>query len=400
MMPFSTDPALFSGYLSDESGIPGHAEGICFPKNIDELSDALLYAQTEGKPVTVQGSRTGYRGLAVPQGGYIINLSKMNRFLSFRFDADSQEASVTVQTGITLSALNQALQMKSSALTWEDDVSQAAWERYQAAPITLFFPPNPTEETASLGGILASGAVGSHVHAFGSTDSHVISLRRVSVDSADASDLSSIIAECTLKLSVKPRCTCALMLFTPDYASLSDFLRHLNDCTPNGYLISAEFFDRSCFHLTHRQTACIPSIPENACAGLSLEIAAPYEESLYLFLEDILAAMETVGLQATDTLVATAPKEIQNIRKIRHTLTEAANDLSFGKQKFIMESFLSPAQEEEYPSRLEKLSDLLKTSSLPGFLMGYAGNRNFHLRLLPANPEQESLAASILTSAE
>ena len=67
-------------YLRDESRSTGEAEEVYFPASEEDVIRILR--QYPHKTITVQGSRTGLTAGAVPQGGIVLNMSRMNRILS------------------------------------------------------------------------------------------------------------------------------------------------------------------------------------------------------------------------------------------------------------------------------------------------------------------------------
>ena len=71
----------YDEYLRDESRYTGWAEAIAFPKDEAQVIEIMKTARQNRTPVTVQGARTGLTGAAVPQGGYILNMSKMNKVI-------------------------------------------------------------------------------------------------------------------------------------------------------------------------------------------------------------------------------------------------------------------------------------------------------------------------------
>ena len=75
-----------STYLTDESGITGTAKAIFFPETQKELQDIVAFARQEHQHVVIQGARTGFNAGAVPDGGFIVNLSKMSAVTGFRYD--------------------------------------------------------------------------------------------------------------------------------------------------------------------------------------------------------------------------------------------------------------------------------------------------------------------------
>ena len=118
-------------YLRDESGLTGSAEDIIFPESEEELSSAVRQAAQEGLRLTFQGACTGLAGGACPGGGRIVNLSLPDKM------SEIENGLLTVQCGVTL-----------------EDI------RAKAAAAGMFFPPDPTEQTATAGGMFASGGGG------------------------------------------------------------------------------------------------------------------------------------------------------------------------------------------------------------------------------------------------
>lgn len=74
----------YTDYLFDESRVVGHAEYIAFPQTEEELVTVVRYCDAHNLPLTAQGGLTGLTGGASPDGGLILNLSKMNRILGLR----------------------------------------------------------------------------------------------------------------------------------------------------------------------------------------------------------------------------------------------------------------------------------------------------------------------------
>ncbi|MDO4581220.1 MAG: FAD-binding oxidoreductase [Bacillota bacterium] len=170
----------YSDYLHDESRTMGHAESIAFPKNEQELVEIVRYCATHKTPVNVQGGLTGLAGGASPQGGLALNLSRMNKILGMRYDEAANRFFVRVQPGVLLSQLRKALENKAFDIQgWSQD-SIDALSRIKAGQ--LFFSPDPTEPTASIGGMAACNASGARSFLYGATRRHVQALRVVLAD--------------------------------------------------------------------------------------------------------------------------------------------------------------------------------------------------------------------------
>ena len=99
----------YPDYLRDESRRTGHADWIAFPSSEEEARDVLAFAESRSVPVTVQGGRTGITAGAVPEGGVILNLSRMTRILGLRRDPATGNFVVRVQPGLVLDDLRKAL---------------------------------------------------------------------------------------------------------------------------------------------------------------------------------------------------------------------------------------------------------------------------------------------------
>ena len=134
----------FEEYLRDESRRTGSAEQILFAGSEEDISGALQASL----PITVQGARTGIAAGAVPNGGLILNLSRMNHV------GDVEDDRMTVQPGALLTEIQE-----------------------RAKDAGLFFPPDPTETSASIGGMLACNASGAMSYHYGPTRKWVNALR-------------------------------------------------------------------------------------------------------------------------------------------------------------------------------------------------------------------------------
>lgn len=148
--PFTDE---FEEYGRDESRASGEASSISFPTTENEVRAILEKLHAERVPVTVQGARTGLAAGAVPHGGHILNTSRMNRYLGLRRDEQGQFL-LRVEPGVVLSELRKQLSKKVLPTAGWDQASLEAYEEFQEAP-EQFFPTDPTEASACLGGMAA-----------------------------------------------------------------------------------------------------------------------------------------------------------------------------------------------------------------------------------------------------
>ena len=176
IIPFSD---IYTAYLRDESRTVGQAESISFPRCEEDVRSVLQTLHTSGTPVTVQGARTGLAAAAVPNGGHIMNLSGMDRVLSLR--EEGGRFYLTAQPGVLLLNLRKMIAKREFDTAGWSDASLAALDALRAAP-EQFFPTDPTETTAALGGMAACNASGARSYRYGPMRRHITALRAILPD--------------------------------------------------------------------------------------------------------------------------------------------------------------------------------------------------------------------------
>lgn len=150
----------YKEYLTDESGLRGACEEIIFPSSSDELRDCLKL----DLQFTIQGSRTGIMGGASPMGdgsdsrkAAILNLSRLQNI-----------AEVTIQNNISY--------IRADAGAALEDIQARLRKKH------LFFPVEPTENTATIGGAFACNAKGLTSLKYGSCNDHVEGIELLTAD--------------------------------------------------------------------------------------------------------------------------------------------------------------------------------------------------------------------------
>jgi D-lactate dehydrogenase (cytochrome) len=157
-------------YLRDESRVQAkRVGGIFFPRSLENIAFVLLRAREQGEKVTLSGGRTGICAGAVPlEGGYLLSLERMSRVLGLR--GAGAERELSVEAGIRLSELNQRLAARELGLPGGHG------DELLREGAGFFYPPDPTEMTASIGGTVATNASGARTLFFGPTRNYVRAL--------------------------------------------------------------------------------------------------------------------------------------------------------------------------------------------------------------------------------
>ena len=173
-----SDPAAVEPYLTDESNAfrapLGKISEVLLPESVDDLTSILSSANSTRTPCTVSGAGTGITGARVPmQGGCVISMERLltasvpTAWKTATCNFPAGEATIAISpdgrrarapSGLTLDMLTEML------------------------PDGLFYPPDPTESTAQLGGTVATNASGSRTFYYGSTREWIQGLTVVVAD--------------------------------------------------------------------------------------------------------------------------------------------------------------------------------------------------------------------------
>jgi glycolate oxidase len=151
-----SDQDRISDYGHDEFSmreIAHEPDLVVRPATTLEVAAVLRIANTHGIPVTPRGGATGLCGGCVPVcGGVVLSLERMNRVLEV--DADNQMA--VTEAGVRLSDFARAVEEGG-----------------------LYFPPHPGDESAMMGGLVATNAGGSRAVKYGTIRNYVRGLEFV-----------------------------------------------------------------------------------------------------------------------------------------------------------------------------------------------------------------------------
>ena len=135
-------------YSHDElAGVKAMPEVLVRVLYTEEVSKIMKHAYERNIPVVVRGSGTGLVGACVAiNGGIMIETAFMNKIL----ELDTENLAVTVQPGVLL--------MELAAFVEEHD---------------LFYPPDPGEKSATIGGNISTNAGGMRAVKYGVTRDYV-----------------------------------------------------------------------------------------------------------------------------------------------------------------------------------------------------------------------------------
>ena len=444
-------------YLRDESRSIGHAASISFPENEAEMREIISRMNAGGTPVTIQGGRTGLAAGAVPYGGHVMNLSKMDQLLDVT--AEAGRYYFTVRPGMVLANLRKIIagrkidpeQMRSgpdAALAFINDRE-------------YFFPTDPTETSATIGGIAACNASGARSYKFGAARNHITRIRMILADGRIAdirrgevsasgrrlvlplTDGSSISAE--IPSYQMPACKNASGYFAchdmdavdlligsdgtlgaiseieiellplPAYIwGVSCFLRdediavRLTNALRDGFrnLAAIEYFDKGALDILREQKrkntafSALPALKKEYSCCIYAEIQEEDESAALQTLLQIGECLTACGGREEDTWVARSDTDRETQQFFRHAVPESVNMLIDERKKTdpsITKLAGDMAVPDEYLAEVMHMyRETLAAAGLQSAVWGHMGNNHLHVNILPRDSRDYGLGKQLI----
>lgn len=368
--------------VEDASGFRGEADRIVAPDDEGAVVDFLRTASRSGTPVTIAGAGTGVTGGGVSLGGVLLSLEKLNRI-------EIRPGCASAGPGARLADLHA-----------------------EAVRSGQFYPPDPTETSAAVGGTIATNASGSRSFRYGDTRRHVLRLRVALMDGRildvgrgdpvdfpvpaipiprttkntggyrlspgmDWIDLFvgsegtlGVVTAAELRLLPNPKEFLAGVVFFPDDDSAIAAVESWRADTQCRML---EYFDRPSLDLLR------PRFPETPAAGAA--ILFEEEDADTDRWQDRLVASRAM---VDESWFATTPGDRERFRAFRHALPELVNTIMRRNQLMKLGSdYAVPIARNremlaEYRRKLEQ--------RFPGryVIFGHIGDAHLHVNILPA----------------
>lgn len=368
------DKQIEGRFLSDTLGrLVGKADALVFATSTEEVSALLKYADANKISVTPRGAGTNLVGSTVPQNdGIIIDFSKMNKILEF--DADTFTA--TVESGILLKDFQAFVESKG-----------------------FFYPPDPGEKSASVGGNIATNAGGMRAVKYGVTRDYVRGLEVVLADGSvtwvgsknvkDASGLSlknliigsegtlAVITKCILKIIPKPEYSKSVLVPFADLESGISTVQKILFANANPTAV--EFVERKVVELGEKFTGIKYPHPE-AAAYLLLTFDGKQNE-----VKENLEIIKNVVLQngALDFVIPESPERLEEIWKVRGCLVKAVEATSEQEPVDLVVPIDKVAEFIEFVNKTQKKVGMQMVA------FGHAGDGNVHLCVVRGSRSEE-----------
>ncbi|MBN2207119.1 MAG: FAD-binding oxidoreductase [Candidatus Aminicenantes bacterium] len=369
-----TDPEKICDYGHDEFSLRDIArlpEAVLKPATTAEVSAILKLASREGIPVTPRGGATGLCGGCVPApGGIVLSLERMNRVVEI--DAANQMA--VVEAGVTLLEFYKAVEDKGFA-----------------------FPPHPGDESAMIGGLIATNAGGSRAVKYGVIRNYVRGLEVVLprgdvvalggkiVKNSSGYNLLQLMIGSEGTLGVITRATIQLLPGIKHMRSLVipyETLEAAIDTVPvllqkNLSPLAVEFVDRDVIRITEallrKRWPC-----SSGTTDLLVILDAATEAELDRLSEEVAAVCLEKG--AIDVFSADTPAKQNEVLQIRSKIYEAIKSETVE----ILDISLPRA---EIPAHVKRVWEIGREFGLWLPTFGHAADGNVHTHIMKARPE-------------
>jgi FAD/FMN-containing dehydrogenase len=365
--------------ITDASLYPGQADQILTPRDETELLEYLSRAHAQQIPVTCMGALTGVTGAAVPQNGWAISLTRLNHL-------HIEPGRAIVGPGVLLRELQSA-----------------------AARSNQFYAPDPTENTASLGGNIAANASGSRSFRFGATREQVQALRVALITGEVLEirrgqpidfDVPSIRLPQTTKHSAGYRLAPGMDLidlFIGAEGTLGVVTQaELRLLPPPGELISGVVFfktDEAALDAVDqwRQVPGLRMLEYLDAPSLQM-MDVPHAAALIIELEGD-TDLDLSGALEADSWFAISAADRERFRQFRHTLPERVND------RIRRSGFMKLSTDYAVPidRGREMLAIYRKRLIGPHVIFGHIGDAHLHINTFSDSPQRFECNQALMT---
>lgn len=403
----------YEEYLMDEARFSGYARSISFPESEEDILAVLAELRKEQIPVTMQGGKTSITGGAIPLDGHIMNLSHMNHVKGSQLLED-KTGLIAVEPGITLMDLKKEID-----------------SRFRKNP--LFWPPDPTETSATVGGIAAVNAQGITRLLYGDSRNYIEGIRLINYDGeireikrgeqltlSDGSELelldavlgkegiTGIISELVLKLIPKPESVWGIAFFFEQEEDAGQLVEDLKKDMPkceDAQVAAVEYIDRRTMNLIEQRKDMmtrikdLPAIPESVVSMIYIEIHGK-EDAIEAIAESLMEMAVACESDLDQSWAVTGETEVEKMHAFRHGAAETVNlyvEEARRADPRITKLGMDMSMDNMSFSRiLFCCKEEIEKAGLKGCIFGHALENHLHVNLLPSDYEEYERAIELI----
>ena len=356
-------------YSHDElGGAQSYPDVVVKATSAEEISEIMKYAYENNIPVTPRGAGTGLVGSSVAiEHGIMIDSSLMNHIL----ELDEENLTITVEPGVLL--------MELAAYVEDHD---------------FFYPPDPGEKTASIGGNVITNAGGMKAVRYGLTRDFVRCIEAVMPDGSimnfssnvvknttgfDVKDLVigsegilCILTEVTLKLLPAPTCSSTLVMPFRSLEECADMVPKVLDLP---FVPTAiEFLERELIDIVERSLHKLFPVKHGEAVLIVMYDASSKEELDRAVEAAAEAALENGSL---DCNIAGTPERAASVWEVRGAILEGMKADSVAQEE--CDVVVPRSEIAEYVKQAKKIASAHGIRVEP---CGHCGDGNIHTEML------------------
>jgi len=413
------DSSSFEDCLKDASNFKGEASSQYIPHSEIQIIQILKELADKKTPITLQGARTGLAGGAVPQGGVILSLDRLNKY------SEINSGVISVEPGVILKDLQDYAESKG-----------------------FLYAPDPTERMAQVGATVSTNASGCRTFKYGATRPHVKRIR-FCLTSGDVLDIErgkflmkqgetvqlnlssgitkfepptyvmppiknaagyysakemdlidlligsegtlGVISEMDLTVVSAPEKSISLLIFFSNEEEAFNFVIQAREMTyetrKNEKLgleaRSIEYFDWAALDLVRHK---FPQLSKAAKCAVFVEQEVT-SESEEVLLEKWFQLLEKSNAIEEDSWAGLTHDIQEQIREFRHELPVQINEIMTrrGMRKIATDMAVA---DNHLKTLMNYYRNTIEASGLESAIFGHIGNNHVHVNLLPKNKEE------------
>lgn len=372
-------------YSHDElTATPSYPDLVVKATSAEEISGVLKYANQEKIAVTPRGAGTGLVGASVAvEHGIMIDTTLMNHFL----ELDEENLTLTLEPGVLLMEIYQYVEPKG-----------------------LFYPPDPGEKTATVGGNISTNAGGMRAVKYGVTRDFVRGLEVVLADGTimelggkvvknssgyDLKDMIigsegtlAFITRAILKLLPLPQKNVSLLVPFPSLAQAIGTVPLIvkSKATPT----AIEFMEREVIMDSEKFLGS--SFPDNSADAYLL---LKFDGNSTKEIEDAYDGVAQICLEqgALDVLIADTDERADAIWKTRGSFLQAISGST--TQMDEVDACVPRSKVNEFVEFVHSLQDEMHVRIK---CFGHAGDGNLHVYILRDNLDEQAWEKVLLAT--
>lgn len=339
------------------------------PNTTKEISEIMIYCNSNNIPVTPCGARTGLSGGSLPvESGVVLSLEKLNKII----EIDERNLQSTVESGVINEVFQNAVKEKG-----------------------LFYPPDPASKgSCMLGGNIAENSGGPKALKYGVTKDYVLNLEVVLptgeiiwtganvLKNSTGYNLTQLIVGSEGTLGIVSKIVFRLIpLPTKDITMLVPFNSAEKACEAVSAVFIAgitpsdlEFIERDAIDWTMKYTDVSVLILPETKAHLLIEVDGNNMDTLYSDCEKI---ADVLGkFDCGDILIADSNSEKENLWKLRRTIGEDVKSNSVYKEQDTV------VPRAELAKLLKGVKEIGNKYGFKSVCYGHAGDGNLHVNII------------------